>query len=121
MAYNTNGGVVLIPGPPRLPPFPLFPFMNASMNYASICALAHCVSFSLKLWLCGQLFFLLLLLLQPTLSTVDFFHRAGPAVTAHTGSISMLLTLSNLGISLLVRLRVLKAVEVSCVLKKGGL
>lgn len=42
-----------------------------------------------------------------------FFHRAGPAVPAHTGSIFMLLTLSNPGISFfLVRLRVSRAVEV---------
>lgn len=120
MANNTNGRVVLIPGPPRLPPFPLFPFMNAGMKYASICALAHCVSFSLKLWFCGQLFCIIIIAAHPVYS--GFFHRAGPAVPAHTGSIFMLLTLSNLAISFfLVRLRVLKAVEVSCVLKKGGL
>lgn len=72
MANNTNGGVVPIPGPPRLPPVPLFPFMNASMNYASICALAHCVSFSLKLWFCGEVVFFIIIIVIAA-HPVDFF------------------------------------------------
>lgn len=80
----------------RLPPSPTLPFhecLLACMNYVSICALAHCVSFSLKTMVLWAVFFFFMIPAHPDYSV--FIHGVGPAAPAHTGSIFMFLTLSD--------------------------